>query len=87
MGEIHYPNVEISPVVVKLNSASNTAADYKEIILKNVSTLPVNYHWEFDEAHFFEETIKASSVIQNLYLRLSFKVSVFRLKFYGRTKI
>lgn len=62
MGEIQYPNVEIRPVVVKLNSASNTAADYKEIILKNVSTLPVSYHWEFDENHFFEETIKASSV-------------------------
>lgn len=62
VGEINYPNVEINPVDINLYCISNYAADYKEIILKNVSTLPVKYHWEWQEELFEEEPLNQASV-------------------------
>lgn len=62
VGEINYPNIKISPADVKMHCISNFASDYKGIVLKNISPLSVQYHWELDEERFIEEPLETTSV-------------------------
>lgn len=54
-GEINYPNVEINPDQVNFGYLTNCTGDYVEIILKNISPLPVYFYWEWLEEYFEEE--------------------------------
>lgn len=67
VGEINYPNIEINPQQISFGCLPYYTADYREIILKNVSPLTVYYQWKWIEEDFSEEHIEPSLVLRSIY--------------------
>lgn len=63
VGEVNYPNVIITPNMVKLPCIPIRSSDHKDLIMKNISPLPVTFHFEWLEEWFNIETVSVPEVI------------------------